>query len=116
MPLIGPAAPPVLPRVQPARVVRTPTQPQKNPGLAAILSFFWPGLGQFYNGNFDKGLLMICFPVVVWPVVALSIVGILIVPHLLIVAVFACLIVPILWLWSVIDAYQSAERYNRRRR
>ena len=29
----------------------------KNSGLAAILSFFFPGLGQLYNGQFGKGIL-----------------------------------------------------------
>lgn len=29
---------------------------QKSPALAAALSIFFPGLGQFYNGHFGKGL------------------------------------------------------------
>jgi TM2 domain-containing membrane protein YozV len=29
---------------------------KKNPGVAAILSFFWPGLGQIYNGQIAKGI------------------------------------------------------------
>ena len=28
----------------------------KNPGLAAVLSFLIPGLGQIYNGHFLRGL------------------------------------------------------------
>jgi len=28
----------------------------KNPGLAMILSFFWPGVGQMYAGNVGRGL------------------------------------------------------------
>ena len=31
----------------------------KNPGLAAIISFFFPGLGQIYNGEIGKGILFI---------------------------------------------------------
>jgi TM2 domain-containing membrane protein YozV len=31
-------------------------QPAKNPGVAAVLSFFIPGVGQFYNGDFLRGL------------------------------------------------------------
>lgn len=30
-----------------------------NPGLAAILSFFFSGLGQIYNGQITKGLLLV---------------------------------------------------------
>jgi TM2 domain-containing membrane protein YozV len=36
----------------------------KNPGVAAVLSFFIPGLGQIYNGNFGKGLMHILIGVV----------------------------------------------------
>jgi TM2 domain-containing membrane protein YozV len=32
-------------------------QPQKNPGLAAVLSFVIPGLGQIYNGAFVRGIV-----------------------------------------------------------
>ena len=41
------------------------TQPQiKNPGLAAVLSFLIPGLGQIYNGEVGKGILIIIVQVV----------------------------------------------------
>jgi TM2 domain-containing membrane protein YozV len=31
-------------------------QPLKDPGLAAVLSLLVPGIGQFYNGEFLRGL------------------------------------------------------------
>ena len=31
----------------------------KNPGLAAVLSFFFMGLGQIYNGEINKGLIFV---------------------------------------------------------
>ena len=31
----------------------------KNPGLAAVLSFFYMGLGQIYNGQISKGIIFI---------------------------------------------------------
>ena len=34
------------------------TQPKKNPGLAAVASFFFAGLGQIYNGEILKGVLL----------------------------------------------------------
>ena len=40
-------APPQL-RVQPSDY--------KNPGIAMLLSFFWPGVGQMYSGNVGRGL------------------------------------------------------------
>jgi TM2 domain-containing membrane protein YozV len=30
--------------------------PQKNPGTAAVLSLIVPGIGQFYNGDFLRGI------------------------------------------------------------
>jgi len=40
---------------------------QKSPGLAAILSFFWCGLGQIYNGEIRKGVaLMVLYAPCVW--------------------------------------------------
>jgi len=32
-----------------------------NPGIAAVLSFFFSGLGQIYNGQLKKGLILIFF-------------------------------------------------------
>jgi len=32
-----------------------------NPGLAAILSFLYSGLGQLYNGQIKKGMVIISF-------------------------------------------------------
>jgi len=31
----------------------------KNPSIAVVLSFFWPGLGQIYNGEIGKGILFL---------------------------------------------------------
>lgn len=31
-------------------------QPVKNPGTAAVLSLIVPGVGQFYNGDFWRGI------------------------------------------------------------
>ena len=31
----------------------------KNPGVAAVLSFFYCGLGQIYNGQILKGIIML---------------------------------------------------------
>jgi TM2 domain-containing membrane protein YozV len=72
---------------------------RKNPGVAAVLSFFWAGLGQIYNGEILKG---ICFMVVY----AFS--------------VFLCLfligfiILPVVWGMGMWDAYNTAKRYNDR--
>ena len=85
--------------------VATPGQPQvivvqsgKSAGLAAVLSFFWCGLGQIYNGQIGKGLLF----------------GFLyLVSFILIFAVIGIVTTPLLWIWGMVDAYQTSERLNR---
>ena len=44
--------------------------PAKNPGLAAVLSFFYCGLGQIYNGQIGKGILLLFAPI---PLVILAV-------------------------------------------
>lgn len=38
----------------------------RNPGTAAVLSFFIPGLGQFYNGTFFRGLFWLIVTPGLW--------------------------------------------------
>ncbi|MGA2572789.1 MAG: DUF6677 family protein [Candidatus Methanomethylicaceae archaeon] len=69
----------------------------KNPALALILSFLLPGLGQIYNGETDKGILMILGAIVC---------GIL---ELFIIGIFLYLA---LWIYGMYNAYKTAEAYN----
>ena len=75
----------------------------KSPIVALILSFFISGLGQLYNGEIGKGVAFligyfvawVCFWALIWlPVI-----------HWIPSAV--------VWVWGMVDAYQSAERINR---
>lgn len=70
---------------------------QKNPGVAAVLSFFWSGLGQIYNGEIGKGILLLI---------------VYIVSCLLIWVVIGIITTPILWIYGMVDAYKTAERLN----
>lgn len=70
----------------------------KNPGLAAILSFFFMGLGQIYNGQIAKGVAFI--------------VGYTI-SFILMIVLIGFVTTPILWIWGMWDAYKSAEKINR---
>jgi TM2 domain-containing membrane protein YozV len=38
----------------------------KDPGLAAVLSFFLPGVGQIYNGDFLRGIFWLIFTPGMW--------------------------------------------------
>jgi len=70
---------------------------EKNPGLAAVLSFLVTGLGQAYNGDFMKMLGL-------WFASAISIV--------LIFVGIGLILLPIVWIAGVGDAYMSAKRHN----
>lgn len=74
-----------------AAAASTPTG--KSPGLAVLLSFLIPGVGQFYCGDSKKGGIMLAIYFVSWLLVGFGIgfIGILGV-----------------WLWSMIDAYNLA--------
>ena len=69
----------------------------KNSGIAAVLSFFISGLGQIYNGQIIKGLVIL---VVQSINLALTVILIGWIP-------FA-----IVWVWAIFDAYSVAERIN----
>lgn len=70
----------------------------KNPGVAAVLSFFIPGLGQLYNGQLKKMALFLVLD-------AANI--------LLTFVVIGYITGFITWIAAIIDAYRSAERINK---
>lgn len=70
----------------------------KNAGVAAVLSFFWAGLGQIYNGQIGKGIGMMVAYVISW---------------FLIFILIGIVTTPALWIWGMVDAYKTAERLNR---
>lgn len=70
------------------------TQPQKDSGIAAIASFVIPGLGQVYNGEIAKGIILGLVTI------AFAITGI------------GLLIAIPMWIWLVYDAYKTAEAMN----
>src|SRR5207302_10145714 len=72
-------------------------QQARSPGLAAVLSFFICGLGQIYNGQIFKGISMII-------VYGISV--------LLMFAIIGLITTPILWIWGMVDAYRTADRFN----
>lgn len=74
------------------------TSPQKSPGLAAVLSAIWTGLGQIYNGQILKGVLFM---------VIQGING------LLMFVLIGFITYPIFWVYGMIDAYRKAEEHNR---
>ena len=71
-------------------VTTSPAGVRKNPTLAAILSLLIVGLGQIYNGQAGKGIVMFIACVLLW-------------------CVFLGWIINIA---SIVDAYKTAEKMN----
>lgn len=92
-----------------------------NPGLSAILSFLYNGLGQLYNGQIKKGLLIISFTS---SGIILTVLGAVLIGHYLLAKLvwrlelicgLALLLAGMLLIcgigsYSIIDAYNSARR------
>ena len=71
----------------------------KNAGLAAVLSFFFAGLGQIYNGQIGKGILFIIIQAI----------------NVFLWSVFIGFITyPIVWIYGMVDAYKTANKINER--
>ena len=70
----------------------------KNPSIAAVLSFFYMGLGQIYNEQIGKGVVFIIIYLIS---IALMFVFI------------GYITTPILWIWGMIDAIMSARKINK---
>ena len=68
---------------------------QKNATLALVLSLLFPGVGQIYNGQVGKGIGMM----------AGALFGGLITFGLAALG---------FWIWSMIDAYQTANKLNQK--
>ncbi len=73
----------------------------KSAGLAAVLSFFISGLGQIYNGQILKGLVIIVVQIINGALTTILI---------------GWIPLAIVWVWAIIDAYREAERINARQR
>ncbi len=91
----APGAYPQAPGAYPQAVMYAP--PRKDPAIAAILSFFITGLGQIYAGKVGKGIGLLV------GVIVCIFLAFLLIPFFIAIG---------LWIYSIIDAYKTAERYN----
>lgn len=69
----------------------------RNPGVAAVLSFLWPGVGQIMNGDIGIGILMMVLVVIAW---------------LSLMILIGIVLLPAIYIWSIVDAYTKAKRWN----
>ena len=70
---------------------------EKSPAIALVLSFIFPGIGQIYNDQTKKGIYLIVGYIVSW---------------LLIVILIGALLILLIWLYGMYDAYTSAKAIN----
>lgn len=70
---------------------------EKNPALAALLSFLIVGLGQIYNGDVRRGVLLL-IGAIISAILWLVVIGI----------IFSIII----WLYAIYDAYTGAKMIN----
>ncbi len=71
----------------------------KSAGVALIASFFLPGLGQFVNGQPGKGVAFLLAYLVSFA---------------LLFVLVGFVTMPVVWIWSMVDAYSSAQAWNAR--
>lgn len=71
----------------------------RSPVLAAILSLILSGLGQIYNGQITKGVIFIVIQLINAALTAVLI---------------GWILMPIVGLWAMIDAYLVAKNNNER--
>lgn len=88
---------PVAPAVVPQQTFVPVTVQPKNPGIALVASFFIVGLGQLINGQVGKGIAFFVSAIV---------------SAFLMFLIIGFVTTPILWIWSMADAYQSAKKWN----
>lgn len=74
---------------------------KKSPILAVILSFLIPGLGQFYNGHGEKGIILFIAALI---------------SAFLILFIIGTILYLVVWVFAIFDAYDSADRINKGKR
>jgi|SRR5579883_696221 len=96
-------------RVGERRQPMAPWTEIKSPGLAAVLAFFCAGLGHFYVGDFQRGIMFfIVLPICVGFAAVMSV--LMMQPLLLILC---WLVSAATYVFQIIDAYGCAEQANR---
>ena len=95
----------------------------KNPGVAAVLSFLWTGLGQIYNGQLVKGLIAAAIYMFLGVISYMSAVEFQRQASLArwfggerpsaLGLGLRLTVLMALWIWGIVDAHRAAVRINR---
>ncbi len=81
---------------------------KKSPGVAAIASFFIPGLGQIYSGEVRKGIGFLIIGVSFFSIGLFMFLGHRMIGPLLVAGAAYILF----WIYNIYDAYKIAEPIN----
>jgi TM2 domain-containing membrane protein YozV len=86
----------------------------KSSGLAAVLSFFWSGLGQVYLGKMGIGIaLMLAQPAMTLLGLALTTRGMLFeTSDAFVLGVMFLIVATAIWIFGMTNAYRTAELMN----
>jgi hypothetical protein len=99
-----PSASPVQPAAAAEPAIARPKK-RKRPLLASFLSFLAPGIGQYYNDQWIKALVLLVAYFIIGAIAVflmLQTTGIFLIPVLLLI-----------WLFSIVDAFLVARKINR---
>jgi TM2 domain-containing membrane protein YozV len=88
--------------------------PKKSPIIAAVTSFFIPGLGQIYNGDLIKGLTFIIIGIILVLLAFIFVIPALMAPVLLEFVLILSIPYLVFWAYNIYDAYKTAEKINSR--
>jgi TM2 domain-containing membrane protein YozV len=96
---------------------------EKSTGVAVLLSFFWCGLGQIYNGQVGKGIVMMgSFPPLIWIGVLMVFFGGLAAGAssenaaggMVVFGLVTIFLAVSLWIYGMVNAHKEAGRINQR--
>ncbi len=94
---------------------------KQNPGVAAVLSFIFNGLGQIYNGQIAKGLVIMLFSTIA---MAITLIGAVFIVHFILsgflypieliigtaLLIVGIITIAILGIYNIYDAYNVAKK------
>ncbi len=83
---------------------------KKSPIIAAITSFFIPGLGQLYNGEIVKGLAFITVGAMLGLLAFIMVIPSLMAPALLEFVLILSIPFLLFWAYNIYDAYMTADK------
>jgi hypothetical protein len=114
MPAIVPASVPTVPAVQPPEPPKVPERlapaaapaEKKQPLLSLILSAIVPGLGQLYNGQVKKGIMLLISWILLW-IVVIVISSALMRPNS---ATWCCCLT--IWIPLLVNVYAAYDAYT----